>query len=363
MFLLLWFASYFLSIGHIVSWSDFIIVVIGQLVLFVIYLYFSGIRTVDRLERIDYIFQLSLYCMVVLGVIQLALYYVIGSTWGISHISHGVGLPRSAALCLEPDWYGVICMMAMLFMLMNITNKERFFGKKIDHVVLLISGVALILNLTRAAWVGAIGAVLFVLFIGSGKIGSKMRRRIVRVIILAIPLVFVTGLVLSYASPDLFAKLVTRLNVKLWNSNDGGAIGSRTAAINVMLHYFRLHPFTGNGVGGMGEISSNSTLLKMLGYDYQINAGRGSANIIITNLFDVGIFGTLFLIAFFIVVFKKGIATYKKTGEYKLLTYIVVLIGLLVDFQFNNGLRQAYVWIILGIILSYTKLEKVNTVT
>ena len=359
--MLFWFASYFLSIGHVISWSDFIIVVIGQLVLFVIYFYFSSVRTLEKLSRIDYFFQLSLYFMVILGLIQLLLYYVIGSTWGISHVTHGVGLPRSAALCLEPDWYGVICMMALLFMLMNITNKERFFGKKTDYVIIFLSGTALVLNLTRAAWVGTVGAVLFVLFIGSGKIGSKMRRRIVRVIILAIPLVFVTGLVLSYTSPDIFLKLATRLNIRLWTTNDGGATGSRTAAINVMLHYFKLHPFTGNGVGGMGEISSNNALLKMLGYDYQINAGRGSANIFITNLFDVGIIGTAFLVTFFGVIFKKGIGAYRKTGDYKLLTYIVVLIGLLVDFQFNNGLRQAYVWIILGVILSYVKLDRANT--
>lgn len=227
-------------------------------------------------------------------------------------------------------------------------------------MVLFISGIALVLNLTRAAWVGTVGAILFVLFIGSGKIGSKMRRRIVRLIILAIPLVFIAGLIMSYTSPELFIKLATRLNVKLWTTNDGGATGSRTAAINVMLYYFKQHPFTGNGVGGMGEISSNNALLKMLGYDYQINAGRGSANIFITNLFDVGIIGTAFLVAFFGTVFKKGIDVYRKTGNYKLLTYIVVLIGLLVDFQFNNGLRQAYVWIILGIILSYVKLERAN---
>ena len=131
--LLLWFASYFLSVGHVISWSDFIIVVIGQLVLFVIYFYFSSVKTLEKLSRIDYVFQLSLYFMVMLGMLQLILYYLVGSTWGISHITHGVGLPRSAALCLEPDWYGVICMMAVIFMLMNVTNKvpsqvsQKFF--------------------------------------------------------------------------------------------------------------------------------------------------------------------------------------------------------------------------------------------
>ena len=363
MLLLLWFASYFLSVGHVISWSDFIIVVIGQLVLFVIYFYFSSVKTLEKLSRIDYVFQLSLYFMVMLGMLQLILYYLVGSTWGISHITHGVGLPRSAALCLEPDWYGVICMMAVIFMLMNVTNKVPFFDRKVDYAVLIISGVALILNLTRAAWVGTVGAVLFVLFIGSGRIGSKMRRRIVRVILIAIPLAFIAGLLMSYATPELFQKLIARLNIKLWTTNDGGAAESRTAAINVMLHYFKQHPFTGNGVGGMGEISSNNALLKMLGYDYQINAGRGSANIFITNLFDVGIIGTAFLVAFFGTVFKTGIDVYRKTGNYKLLTYIVVLIGLLVDFQFNNGLRQAYVWIILGVILSYVKLGKRSIMT
>lgn len=359
-FLLLWYLSYFLSIGHIISRADFFVVLIGQLVLFVIYFYFGSVRNYKFVQRCNYWFQKSLYLMVIIGVVQLALYYAIGSTWGISHVTHGVGLPRMSGLSREPDWYGVICMMAFIFMAINVLNNTFFFGKKADITVAILSFVMMILSLTRAAWVGLFFAICAFLMLRTKKQRSEvLKKRFKKYLLLVAPCVLVGCIGLYISGNPSFLKLMQRMNVLQWASNDGGAAGSRSSAIGVMLYYFQQHPFTGNGVGSMNAIASNKTLLASLGYMYEINAGRGNANIIVTNLFDVGILGTLCLIIFFVLQIKEMVLDYKKNQDPIQLACLMILVGLLVDFQFNNGSRFPYVWIVLGLSTALNKINKI----
>lgn len=348
-FLVAWFASYFLSVGHIISLSDFAIVTVGQLVLFVIYFYCARLDDIHRIDRCFYWFQLALYAMVALGAVQLLLYYLAGSTWGISHVTHGVGLPRMSALCAEPDWYGVICMLAFFFMGANKVDKKVVIHRAVDWIVLILSVAMLLLCLTRAAWVGAAAGMLILFLLRLGDRGKQLRGKLLRYVLYCVPVVLAAFAVLYVSGSDMFQKLITRLDFTKWLSNDGGAADSRSYAIQVMLHYIKQHPFTGNGAGSMGMISANKELLASLGFPYEINAGRGNANILITNLFDVGIFGTAFLVIYFTLLIRDLARTYKKTGSMYALICLMSLVGLLVDFQFNNGLRQTYVWILAGL--------------
>lgn len=358
-FLLLWYASYFLSLGHIISVKDFIVVVIGQFVLFIIYFYFKSIKSKKRVEKYINWFQITLYLMVIIGTIQIVLYYLFNSMWGISHINHGVGLPRMSGLSLEPDWYGVICMMAFIFMSLNILDKKEFFNKYIDYCIVILSFIMLILSLTRAAWVALAVAYLFMLLIRiNDKEFKKIKNMFFKYVKYLLPLCIIFCIIMLITRNPTFLKLFERLNVTKWFSNDGGAANSRNYAINIMMHYFKIHPITGNGVGSMNLISSNKDLLASFGYMGEINAGRGNANIIVTNLFDVGLPGTTCLIIFFILHIQKIINRLKTDFDIKQLAMLMILIGLLTDFQFNNGLRFAYVWIILGLNCAYHKENK-----
>lgn len=358
-FLLLWFLSYFLSVGHIISKFDFGVVVIGQISLFVIYFYFSSVQSISFIQKCNYWFQKSLYVMVGIGFVQLILYYALGSTWGISHVTHGVGLPRMSSLSREPDWYGVICMMAFIFMVINVLNNIRFWGKKVDIAVAILSFVMLILSLTRAAWVGLFSAFcVFYILKSKNGFSQVLKKRFKRYLVLAFICGLTIFLALYISGNSSFLKLMQRLNFLEWASNDGGAANSRSYAIGVMFHYIKQHPFTGNGVGSMNAISNNRALLNSLGYMYEINAGRGNANIIVTNLFDVGVWGTLCLGAFFVLQIRTMISDYKKYQDTIQLTYLMILIGLLVDFQFNNGLRFAYVWVVLGLSTALSRHNK-----
>ena len=266
-----------------------------------------------------------------------------------------------SSLSREPDWYGVICMMAFIFMFVNILSNTRFYGKTVDKMVAILSFVMMILSLTRASWVGLFCAVcVFLILRTKNQCSYILKKRFVKYFIAAIACMFVVCSVLYIQRNPYFFKLMQRLNVFQWASNDGGAAHSRSSAINIMIYFFKQHPLTGNGVGSMNYISSNKPLLVSLGYMYEINSGRGNANIIVTNLFDVGVLGTICLVIFFILHIREMILDYKKNQDMMQLAYLMILVGLLIDFQFNNGLRFPYVWIILGLSSSLRRINKMR---
>ena len=63
---------------------------------------------------------------------------------------------------------------------------------------------------------------------------------------------------------------------------------------------------------------------------------------------------------FFVLQIKEMIVDYKKNQNTMQLAYLMILVGLLVDFQFNNGLRFPYVWIILGLSTALSRINKMN---
>lgn len=359
-FLLMWYASYFLAIGHVVSNSDFLTILIGQIVLIIIFFYFQGMKSIQMMDKIEKWFQTFLYFTVFVGVIQLLLYYCFGSVWGISHLDHGVMLPRMRGLTAEPDWYGLICAISFCYMIFNRIQKKIYHSKNLDGIITVVSFSMMIFSMTRAAWVGfAAGVIVFFIMFNDVKI-KKIKRKIIKYTLFALPFILVIVFILAATNNPIFTKTITRLNPVLWLSteHDGGAAGSRLMSITIMWDYFLRHPITGNGVGGMGMLSDNKTVLESFGFFAPINNGRGSANLILNCLFDTGIIGTLFFTLFIISVYKKLNSAYKYTRNLDLLKYIIIITVFLVDFQFNNGIRLTYVWIILGIACCYARLYK-----
>ena len=363
--LLAWYATYFLSVDHLVSGEDFIAVTFGQAALFLIYGYFASVENADYFKRLKTILSWALQFSVLVGVLQLFLFYSVHSQWGISHVTHGVGLPRMSGLLSEPDWYGLICMVAALFevraLYLSTDESNASFTRK-HFGILCIDLMMLLLSLTRAAWLGFLAALILMLLFKPRKkkdgntIQKSIHSKVSGLLVIACLAVICIFAICALFNPELVDKLLTRINPLLWQTHDGGAADTRTSAIEIALRYFQCHPFTGNGVGSLNTITGNADLLASLGYYYEVNAGRGGANIIITNLFDVGIIGTLFLFLYFFILLFQLHRCYKRFGVADCLFYASVLVGLLIDFQFNNGLRLCLVWVLLGFASTELKL-------
>lgn len=348
---LLWILSSLFAIGHYISTSDVITCVIGEVVLFAIYKTFSFYIKSGTIKRgfaislfFDTIFWASVY-----GIVQFFLYTIFGITYGINHIAT-LGFPRPQSIFSEPDWLGYQAMCGFLYFFVlhycyhpkDVVSFFKFF----------ICGIAMILSFARAAWVGAaICVILFLMFFPNRKAKLYLIKDIIFIVLLLMPVVFV----LYQTSPRATA-IINRLTVSNWNENDGGAAGSRLSSLNVMFYFIKLHVFTGNGSGSMNYISNNPELLASLGINYSINAGRGNANLFVTNLFDVGIVGSIFLVSYLVLIFKKLFRNFSlKNINSSTKCLMLVFVGALIDFQFNNGIRLASFWILIALINTSVK--------
>jgi len=76
------------------------------------------------------------------------------------------------------------------------------------------------------------------------------------------------------------------------------------------------------------------------------------------NLFDVGIFGTLFLFLYFLNIIRALLNFSKRYDEIECIKYVVIILGLIAGFMFENGIRQTYVWVLLGLANSIMIISK-----
>lgn len=343
----LWICSSFLAFGHIISLSDMITCVIGEIVLLLIFVdfqYFCQKYSITHRQIIRFL-KICFALFGFIGIFQFLLYVILGVEFGISHVS-SLGFPRPRSVFLEPDWFGFYMMFGSLLFLLEIIKTKKANNIK-DIAGFFICLVSLLLSMARAAWVGFGVSVIASFFV----LNQKAKRRLVKLVICCIVFALLVLLFMSACNTRYFASFLRRLDFLSWSKNDGGAFDTRSYSISIMIQFIQQHPFTGNGSGSMNYISSNSQLLFSLGYYYEINAGRGNANLILATLFDVGIIGFIPFLGILLELLRKSFNLCKL--EKKNVLYVFVFasfIGMLVDFQFNNGIRFASVWLLFGLI-------------
>lgn len=344
----LWFASYFLSVGHIVSIQDFTRVLFGQCVLFVIsYLVYAISSDTGKGEYYISVFAKSALCIASIGIVQVILFYTVGSTWGISHQNSIYGLARPRSFTAEPDWYGLVCGIATIYYFISYCENRSALNRKKDLKAVLISTFGLAISFTRAAWLSTTIAILVYLVFGRANTNKKIK---IISYIVAIGMVLIT--IVFIVSPDVYSKILKRASVinGTKTSYDGGAWISRMYSLNIAMYYIKQHPYTGNGAGGLRYITGTLSILNKFGIERldMVNNGSGNANIIITNIFDVGIFGTLFLVTYFVIIIFKLIRKYRYSNNTLCIINALWILLCFIDYQFNNGLRQPYLWIMFG---------------
>jgi O-antigen ligase len=284
--------------------------------------------------------------VVILGVLEFPLINL-GLMKGIYR--GGIGFSSPSSFMKEPDWYGFLCMyLALIFCVYKIKNSNLMFKKNINDLFFYICLFGLAISLARAAWIGfVVGA--FILFIFSD---MKIKQRYLKSMMVILILVVVSFVSLQIMKPDVTEKLINRINPSTTLETDNGAADSRMGSIRMMLYYIDIHPWVGNGVGGMGYLSSDKNVTSKF-VDGEMNSGRGNANLILSSLFDSGIIGTIGLLFFIISYIKELFRRYSKSEDVILLAFTISFIGQLVDFMFNNGIRYSFVWLIFALSLAY----------
>lgn len=346
--LFLWFATLFLAFQQLVSPSDFYTIVVGQIFLMLIYYtVYTHVSSYEPGEQIKYtkLFITGGIIIVALGFVEYPLIF--------AHVipnAHAmiIGIPRPSSLLREPDWYGLVAEYLTLILLTFSITKKNPLGYKRLNVWLALCFIGMVISMVRASWVGFIVGLLF-LFL---KVDARRKFSLLKMfVIFTCLLVFLIAGIYLF-DQDVVINILNRMNPFTSLSTDSGAADSRVASILLMKDYIAMHPWIGNGAGGMNLISQTDYIVHQY-IDGEINAGRGNANLIMTSLFDSGIIGTTFLVIFLLVYWRALMRKYKETKDVLILAFAVASLGLISDFMFNNGIRFGFVWIHVALSMAY----------
>ena len=321
-----------MSVAWTIDLKDTIVVATGQLYLIslllaVVFAIELGYTTVDRLLYALTIgaflssFAAVLEFVAGLGGVHAQIFDVVGIPW-----------PRPAGLMTEPDWAALVAGVGFFlayFQLSHGTFRRLAVG---------VNAFTVIVTAARAIWVSLILVAIIMLFSQ-----EKIRRfasRLVPVIVLAI--VAVTGF--AIARPNELTRFSPNSVLSSSGSGDQGSAHSRLGVIHLIESQTSVEPIYGFGAGSLAQAVELPVNQRDFGGGGQLNTGHGDTNLELTSLWDGG---WILLLVIILLILSWLRCAWRSSAQWPALWPISLL--LILDFQFNNGFRFAFVWVVMGL--------------
>jgi hypothetical protein len=321
-----------LSLAWTIDPKDTEVVAFGQLylillllaVLFAIKLNYV---TVDRLLRALAIgaFLSSLAAVLefvaALGGVHVQTFRVVGIPW-----------PRPAGLMTEPDWAALVA--GIGFFLAYFELKRGTFRR----LAVAVNAITLIVTAARAVWVSLILLAIIMLF-------SKERIRRFAARLVPVMVLVVAGVTaFAIAKPNELTRLSPNNVLSSNGSGDEGSANSRLGVVHLIESQTSTEPVYGFGAGSLAQTVDLPANQLKFGGGGQLNEGHGDTNLELTSLWDGG-WILLGIIVLLLLAWLR--CAWRCSARWPGLFPVSVLLFL--DFQFNNGFRFAFVWVVMGL--------------
>jgi O-antigen ligase len=225
----------------------------------------------------------------------------------------------------------------LLFLIVSLFKQKRRLISRIVYILLLILFcAAYILTFSRGSWLGFIAALFFL-----GFLSRNFKQPVILV------LIFIAILL-----------LVPIARQKILFSFAPGGDNFRFAITNVSWAVIDENPFLGKGIGTY-MLYFKRHAPPDLGVQY-------AHNCYLQIWAECGIFALLAFILFSAAVLGRAIRYYKKGHDFRLLSLICGIFGFLVHSLFDNQLYSLqlaiYFWLLLGLLVSMTRIEEAKQV-
>lgn len=256
-----------------------------------------------------------------------------GLTWQLQRVT-GIPWARPAGLMLEPDWAAVAAGIGfMLALYRPMGSKYRALSLCVFALVLIVTGV-------RAVWLAAAVVCVLLLF------APKYRGKVFKAGLVALSVVGLVAFFVNGYYPNMLSDAFGRLDpANLFDSKaDGGALDSRLGVLELISDQGGINALLGHGAGSLAHATSlNINAVRYVGGG-ELNAGRGSANLLATSYWDIGQVGVV-VVAMLILSWFFSAWKIRRSVP----VMLPLAIFLIVDFQANNGIRFGFVWVLLAI--------------
>jgi hypothetical protein len=253
-----------------------------------------------------------------------------------------VEVGRPVGTFTDPGWFGIYAMFVFLSILPLLSS--QFGWRRIYFSAsLFIQIVAILLSFTRAAWIGAILAVIiYSLMPHRTTQKQKTPKKRLFYVLLSIFIILYLGRQLS---PNTFVSFKNRIA----GVDAASSIKSRIILTQITFEGVRNKLLFGHGIG-----SWESELLS--------DKVRMGPNMFISVMYDAGLLGLVSLLWLLIGLLVPLIteAWHPKNGLLAPYTRGILLgiLGILVSFQFSSGYNNEWFWVAIALGGGTTKLFK-----
>ena len=244
----------------------------------------------------------------------------------------GIPWSRPPGTMREPDWAGLVAGMGLIIALTwRLRRRWRL-------VLLLVNGAAFVITYVRTAFVALFITLILIVILP----GARRQARRAFAVAAASVIAFVAAV--SLVSPAFTARLDPR---NFTAGVDGGAAHSRLAVIHFAIDQGKYHWLIGHGAGSINAYVGLSVVKNTYGGGGELNGGHGSANLLATTFFDLGLLGLSLVI---VLMLATVICAMARRGCD--VATLAMTIFLLLSFMFSNGVRFAFVWILFAVTAS-----------
>ncbi|MGE5236412.1 MAG: O-antigen ligase family protein [Acidobacteriota bacterium] len=288
-------------------------------------------------------------CVATIAIGAVVAWHLAGSQVGMQRATGGGWVPK--ATLIESNVLGSYSAAAVLLglTLAGRRARSRRRVRVAAWAAALLGGGALVISVTRTAWVGflvALGCAGSVSLASRG--GRWVRVGLACAGTLLLALLALTAVDLGPPSPNWTpytpesAGLVYRLRSLTHIRHDGNLWVRYEICRNAVQHW-RRHPWIGWGVGAYED---------MFLYPNQ-NAPGWIPNLFVHHLFDSGVIGLAALVAGIGMTLRGGVRAWARSGggdRRVLAGLLLALVSLAVAFQATEASWLAYPWVYLGVL-------------
>jgi O-antigen ligase len=298
----------------------------------------------ERFQKAMKIFLMAGAAEAVFGILCYISFRLTGNQFGITVFSFLEDSPGVHGSLWEPNIFGsYAAAFALMFLFYRLTSGARRGWYTLGF---LITALASLLSIARAAWIGFLTGLLFLLWYAASQGKVRVRRLIsslAAVLLVGLGLLLVAGLGYGY--------LRERVET-LAHPTEAPTFVGRLYYDSLALEHVREHSLLGWG-------SSSFTIF----WEWDTPEGPGPAwvgNLEVRVLHDTGAIGLTIFLAFLVKLLREGAKTLKRTRNQEDLRNIGALLSgwivLLVAFQATDATTMAFPWVHLGLLAAATRI-------
>jgi putative inorganic carbon (HCO3(-)) transporter len=302
------------------------------------------IRTEEHVTQAFGLFLVLGVLESVFGMFALALYYIAGVNLGVGYPASYPGPAPTGTLSAANIFGSYTMSVSLVFLVLLLAPPtQRTFSRRWILTGFLITFAAVILSLTRGAWLGFVAMAVFFLIVHRGFHRFSPKSMFLLAIIVGVAIVSVAAII--YLLPNDIA-LIERLASFTRLGSERTVVG-RMAKYDVALSAWQERPLLGWGTGGMARV---------FGREQRVLAWVG--NLEIHVLIDAGLMGLVFFASFIAALLLGAVSALRKARgsrfETMLLSLLIGYAGVLLAYQSTAGIWLGLFWAHAGLIAAAT---------